>query len=113
MNTKTLTKLIHKTLDDHKAQNITLLDVTELTQITDCMIICSGTSTRHVKALSDHVVKVAKENHIHVLGIEGEREAEWILVDLDNVIVHIMIPTTREFYQLEKLCDIKPSSQVA
>ena len=92
-------------LDDLKAKDVQVLDVRTLTSITDFMIIASGTSSRHVKALSDSVVEKAKQAGCRPLSVEGEREAEWILVDLADVVVHVMLPNTREFYQLEKLWD--------
>lgn len=90
-------------LEELKAINIQVLDVTSLTSITDIMIIASGRSNRQVRALADKVQEMAKQAGIRVLGIEGEQDAEWILVDIGDVIVHIMQPATRTYYQLEKL----------
>lgn len=98
-----LKKIVLETLDAHKAVNVSVLDVRKLTSITDYMIICSATSNRHAKALAESVVVKAKSIGNPPLGVEGERDAEWILVDLIDVVVHIMLPQTREFYSLEKL----------
>jgi ribosome-associated protein len=103
MRTKQLKELVVAALEDLKAKDIKVLDVRKLTSITDMLIIASGTSTRHVKALADNVQEQAKAAGCRPLGVEGEREAEWILVDLADVIVHVMLPATRDFYQLEKL----------
>jgi ribosome-associated protein len=103
MRTKQLTDLAVAALEEIKAKDITVLDVRKLTTITDMMIVASGTSTRQVKALADNVVERAKAAGCRPLGVEGEREAEWILVDLADVVVHVMLPSTRDFYQLEKL----------
>jgi ribosome-associated protein len=92
-------------LENHKAIDAMIFDVREMTTVTDYMIVCSGTSTRHVKALSEYVVAAAKAHNKPPLGVEGARECEWILVDLIDVVVHIMLPQTREFYSLEKLWD--------
>jgi ribosome-associated protein len=88
-------------LADHKAKDITVLDVSHVTDITDLMVICSGNSNRHIKTLADYVIATAKQKGIIVLGVEGD--AEWILIDLVDAIVHIMLPQVREFYSLERL----------
>ena len=99
-------------LEDLKAKEILVLDVKELTSVTDAMIPCSGTSTRHVQSLAEYLVLKAKEAGIFVFGMEGEAQGEWVLVDLVDVVVHIMLPKTREFYSLERLWDMKPLKQV-
>ena len=98
-------------LADIKAQNVLSLDVRSLTGIADYMIIASGTSTRHVKALADNVVVKSKEAGFKPLGVEGERDSDWILVDLAGVIVHVMLPATRTFYDLERLWTRLPENQ--
>ena len=108
--TKKLTDLVIAALEDLKAFNIQTLDVTALTSITDVMIIASGRSNRQVKALADKVKEKIKEAGLSVLGIEGELEAEWVLVDAGDVVVHIMQPATRAYYQLEKLWSTETSA---
>jgi len=103
MQATDLIKLIIDTLDDSKAIDITELDVTQLTDITDHLIICSAMSTRHASALANKVIGAAKDNGVRPLHVEGEAEGEWVLIDLQDVIVHIMMPETRDFYSLEKL----------
>ncbi|MDX1803981.1 MAG: ribosome silencing factor [Alcanivorax sp.] len=98
-----LLPLVIDALEDVKAQNITSLDVHDLTTVADHMVIASGTSNRHVKALADNVIEAAKDAGYTPLGTEGETGGEWILVDLGDVIVHLMLPATREFYDLERL----------
>ncbi len=90
-------------LEDHKAKNITVLDVSKITDITDLMIICTGNSNRHVKTLAQYLITTAKAKGMTIYGIEGEKEGEWILIDLVDAIIHIMLPQEREFYNLEKL----------
>lgn len=90
-------------LNNMKALNINALAVGDITSITDHMIIATGTSSRHVKSISDAVLEATKSLDHQLIGVEGEHEAEWILIDLGDVIVHVMSPSSREFYQLEKL----------
>ncbi len=90
-------------LEEIKAQEIKVLPIAEKSSIADFMIICSGTSTRHVKSIATLLVKALKENSLPPMGVEGEDAAEWVLVDSGDVIVHVMLPQTRDYYQLEKL----------
>ena len=103
MNADALVKLIVTTLDDGKGRDITVVDVRGKTSMTDFMVVASGTSERHVKSLAGHVAEEAKKNETQPIGVEGEDVGEWVLVDLGEVIVHVMKPQTRDFYQLEKL----------
>ena len=98
-----LLDIVLDALDELKAKNVTSLDVRELTSVADNMVIASGTSTRHVKALADNVVARAKQKGYHTVGVEGANAAEWVLVDLGDVIVHVMQQATREYYGLERL----------
>lgn len=90
-------------LEEMKAKDAVEIDVRGKTSIADYLVVASGTSTRHVKSVADEVVKFAKKCGVMPLGVEGEREAEWVLVDLGDVIVHVMLPRIREFYALERL----------
>jgi ribosome-associated protein len=100
-----LAALVAETLDDLKGKDIVVLDVRGASDVTDTIVIASGTSDRHVKSLAVRVQQRAREAGFRSLGMEGEREGEWVLVDLDDVIVHVMLPRIREFYALEKLWD--------
>lgn len=90
-------------LEDLKARETSEIDVRGKTSVTDLIVITSGTSTRHVRSIADEVVRAAKKVGLPPIGVEGEREAEWVLVDLGDIVVHVMLPRTREFYGLERL----------
>lgn len=113
LTTEQLKDLALAALDDLKAQDVQVLDVRGMTSITDVMIIASGTSDRHIKALADNVVEAAKQQGIQPLGVEGETSREWVLVDLGDVIVHVMHPQTRAFYNLEKLWTVGAEQALA
>lgn len=98
-----LRELVVSSLEDLKAIDIHLIDVSGQNPLTDLFVVASGNSTRHVKSMADKVTVKAKESGHPPLGVEGYRQGEWVLVDLNDVIVHIMLPQTRAFYNLEKL----------
>ena len=93
-------KVVHEALLDVKAKEIVEIDVSRISNVSDAIVIASGTSTRHVKALADNVADEARKAGFRPIGVEGERDAEWILIDLGIVVVHVMLPTARKFYDL-------------
>lgn len=98
-------------LEDMKGQQIEVIDLTDRNSFTDYLVIVSGTSTRQVKSMADRLVERSKQSGIRPMGVEGEREGEWVLVDLCDVVVHLMLPQTRAFYNLEKLWSAPPSTR--
>lgn len=98
-----LLDFIHQQLEDGKAQDITPIDVRAHTDITDFMVVCTGTSNRHVTSIADRLMANAKPAGFAVLGSEGEPEGEWVVVDLGDAIVHVMQQPIRDYYQLEQL----------
>jgi len=104
-----LVKTVAAALDDMKAVNVKVLDVRPVTDVSDCMVLASGNSDRHVRSIADRVVERAKAAGFRPIGVEGERDGEWVLVDLNDVIVHVMLPRVREFYALENLWELTPA----
>ena len=98
-----LLRLVMAELEELQAGDVEVLDVRELTDVTDYMVMATGRTSRHVRAITEKVVVSAKYRDAPPLGVEGEREGEWVLVDLCDVVVHVMQPDARELYQLEKL----------
>ena len=113
MNSEQLCDLVVDALEEVKAKDIVKLDVRELTTVTDYMIVASGTSNRHVKALADSVADKARAAGHRPAGIEGEDGSEWVLLDLQDALVHVMLPRVREFYNLEKLWLLSPAKDLA
>lgn len=103
MHSDELLELAQTSLEDMKARDVQVFDVRKLTSVTDYLLIASGTSDRHVKSLSENVLANVREAGAKPLGVEGQDAGEWVLIDLNDVIVHVMQPRTREFYKLEDL----------
>ena len=103
MTVDQINRLVVQALEDLKAIDIHTIDVSRLTSIADTMIFASGRSSRQVKALADNTLRVVKAEKITPVGVEGINQGEWALIDLGDVIVHIMQPAVRDYYQLEKL----------
>jgi ribosome-associated protein len=106
MQTEQLLKLVEDELNDRKAHHVSTLDVRGKTSITDYMVVATATSTRHAKSLCDYVVEKVKQNGLQPLGQEGAGGSDWVLVDLGDVVLHVMTGQAREFYQLEKLWSV-------
>ncbi|MDN7133747.1 ribosome silencing factor [Vreelandella profundi] len=113
MHIDTLKSLAVDALEELKARDITHLDVSKLTEVTDLMLIASGTSTRHVAAIAQNVVEKAKAAGLRPLGVEGGDNADWVLVDLGDIVVHVMMPEARLLYDLERLWADLPSDSGA
>jgi ribosome-associated protein len=104
-----LTKIAVAALEDMKAVNVKILDVRKLTDFADTLIVATGNSDRHVKSIADRVIERCREAGHRAYGVEGQKEGEWVLVDLQDLVVHVMLPRIREFYGLEKLWDMRPA----
>jgi ribosome-associated protein len=111
--TPSLKNVVLEALSDMKALEVKLLDVRGLTDIADFMVIASGTSDRHVRSAAQRVVEKAKEAGFRPHGVEGQQDGDWVLIDLSEMIVHVMLPRVREFYGLEKLWDMTAAKRAA
>jgi ribosome-associated protein len=109
MQAEQLKELVVNALEDIKAQDVSVIDVRDRTSVTDYMVLASGTSNRQVKSLAESVVAEAREQGVRSGNMEGSTVSDWILVDLGDVVVHLMMPATREFYDLERLWRDAPS----
>lgn len=103
LSSKKLSQLAVAALDDMKGESIRCINVQELTEITDFMVIATGRSTTHIKALADEVIRQVKDAGEEVVGVEGRMQSEWVLVDLGDVVVHVMLAPMRALYNLEEL----------
>jgi ribosome-associated protein len=103
LQTQELVDFVIKQIEDLKGRDIEILDVKDKSTVTDCFVICSGNSKQHVKSIAENVAVEAKNADYPPIGVEGADTGEWVLVDLSNVVVHVMLDDAREFYQLEKL----------
>jgi ribosome-associated protein len=101
-----LEELVVAALDEMKAVNVKVIDVRGVTDFADAMVVASGNSDRHVRAIAQHVIDKAREQRRRPMGVEGSRDGEWVLVDLQDVIVHVMLPRVREFYGIEQLWEV-------
>ncbi|WP_086929746.1 ribosome silencing factor [Agarilytica rhodophyticola] len=106
-----LNEIIKNAIEDSKGQDVTELDVTELSDVMDCLVIVTGTSSRHVKSLAQNIVEDTKKAGIQAIGVEGMEDGEWTLVDFGDTVVHVMQQSTRDFYELEKLWTMEPPSR--
>ena len=113
MELEKLQAIVIDALEDLKAKDIKVIDVRGQTSVTDLMIIATGTSSRQVKGIADNVREKAKEAGVPPIGSEGEETGEWVLVDLGDIVVHVMQPQTRDFYQLERLWSMGPEDENA
>jgi ribosome-associated protein len=109
-SSRKLVELVVEVLEDMKAQNIRALDVRHLTTLMDTMVVATGRSDRHVKAIAGALVERCKEGGYPPLGVEGQAAGEWVLVDLTDVVVHVMLARVREFYGIETLWEMPGSS---
>lgn len=108
-----IVKVVEGALDEMKAVQVKVLDVRQLTDVADTLIIASGNSDRHVRSIAERVLEHAKKAGFRAMGVEGQRDGEWVLVDLQDVIVHIMLPRVREIYRLENLWDVSAARREA
>jgi ribosome-associated protein len=111
MDSQALRELVVNAVEELKGQDVVELDVRKLTDVTDCFVIASGRSDRQVRAIAENVIEKAKAAGVRPMGVEGLDKGEWVLVDLCDVVLHVMQPETREYYQLEKLWSGSPLAE--
>lgn len=112
MQSSKMQELVCQAIDDSKGRSIRVLDVRSMSDVTDYMIVASGTSARHVTSVADKVIQAMEDHGCRPLGVEGKQGGEWVLVDFGDVLVHIMLPEIREFYNLEKLWGCEDTSGI-
>jgi ribosome-associated protein len=110
MNFEELRELVINALEDLKVAELTEIDVREKSSVTDLMIVATGTSSRHVSSLANNVIMEYKKHGLLPIGVSGERDGEWVAVDLGDIVVHVMQPQVREYYNLEKLWEVDVNS---
>jgi|TARA_B110000908_G_scaffold137066_1_gene162541 ribosome-associated protein len=110
---KKLINIVLDALEEVKGKDIVTLNVTNLTDVMDTMIVASGNTSRQVKALANSVIEDAKKSGFQPIGVEGIDSGEWVLVDLGDIVIHVMQPTIREFYELEKLWSMRPNDSIS
>jgi len=108
-----LINIVLDALEEVKGKDIVTLNVTNLTDVMDTMIVASGNTSRQVKALANSVIEDAKKAGFQPIGVEGIDSGEWVLVDLGDIVIHVMQPTIREFYELEKLWSMRPNDSIS
>ncbi|UTF59794.1 MULTISPECIES: ribosome silencing factor [Gilvimarinus] len=111
--TEQVMPILLEALDDLKAKDVQQVDVRGKSDVMDTLLIASGTSKRHVKSLAGNAVEDAKKAGFQPLGVEGLEGGEWVLVDFGDIVLHVMMPETREFYDLEKLWSVEPAGRSA
>lgn len=101
-------KNLLEVLEDKKAENLSVLDVHDLTSVTDTMVIATGSSHVQLRAMMNALLSILKEKNVAVVGVEGEQNGEWILLDAGSILIHLMLPQIRSYYELEKLWSVRP-----
>jgi len=112
MQLDALTIIVKDALEDLKANDIVVMDVQGLSSVSDVMVVASGNSSRHVKSIANNVVEQVKKQGCQPIGVESDKDCEWVLVDLGDIIVHVMQQATRDFYQLERLWSTPAMSEL-
>lgn len=113
MNSEEMLQFSLDRLDDLKAKNVVVIDMEGRSSMTDYMVVCEGTSRQHIRSIAEHLKTEAKHSGLKVFGCEGQQQADWVLVDLGDIVVHIMLAETRSYYELEKLWAVDPELEQA